>query len=100
MLDTLDVASNHLRLRRQEDDAKALWRSRLLAAGTGGKAHMGTTLTLIVTGLDKRLETALVDASPALLTEIITRFLSATGFSAGGPRANSSLAGAQLQQNG
>ena len=46
----------------------------LLAAVTGGKALMGSTLivggTPILIGLDKRLETALVDASPAWLTEI------------------------------
>ena len=29
---------------------------------------------LIFTGLDKRLETVLVDASPAWLTELTTRF--------------------------
>ncbi len=29
---------------------------------------------LIVTGLDKRIETALVDASPQWLTELTTRF--------------------------
>ena len=29
---------------------------------------------LVLTGLDKRLETLLVDASPAWLTELTTRF--------------------------
>ena len=59
-------------------DALARWRNRLLAAGSGGKALMGIALVaiglLILSGLDKRLETILVDASPALLTELTTRF--------------------------
>lgn len=59
-------------------DALARWRGRLLAAGSGGKAIMGLVLVatglLILTGLDKRLETILVEASPAWLTELTTRF--------------------------
>lgn len=59
-------------------EALSRWRSRLLAAGSLGKLLMGATLvavgTLILTGLDKRVETALVDASPAWLTELTTRF--------------------------
>ena len=59
-------------------DAMGRWRGRLLAAGSGGKALMGSTLIvlgmLIVTGLDKRIEATLVDISPAWLTEITTRF--------------------------
>jgi cytochrome c biogenesis protein CcdA len=59
-------------------DALARWRGRMLAAGSGGKAVMGLVLTatglLILTGLDKRLETILVEASPAWLTELTTRF--------------------------
>ena len=54
------------------------WRSRLLAAGSMGKLLMGVTLvavgTLILSGLDKRVETVLVDASPAWLTELTTHF--------------------------
>ncbi len=54
------------------------WRSRLLAAGSLGKLLMGVTLVavgaLILSGLDKRVETVLVDASPAWLTELTTRF--------------------------
>ena len=54
------------------------WRSRLLAAGSLGKLLMGVTLVavgaLILTGLDKRVETVLVDASPAWLTELTTHF--------------------------
>ncbi|MEW6449477.1 MAG: cytochrome c biogenesis CcdA family protein [Pseudomonadota bacterium] len=59
-------------------EALLRWRSRLLAAGSGGKIAMGVLLVavgvLILTGLDKRLETVLVEASPAWLTELTTRF--------------------------
>ncbi len=59
-------------------EALARWRGRLLMAGSGGKALMGIVLVaigaLILTGLDKRLEAFLVDASPAWLTELTTRF--------------------------
>jgi cytochrome c biogenesis protein CcdA len=54
------------------------WRGRLLAAGSGGKALMGAVLfatgVLILSGFDKRLETILVEASPAWLTALTTRF--------------------------
>lgn len=54
------------------------WRGRMLGAGQAGKAGLGLLLllvgTFILTGLDKRLETALVAASPAWLTELTTRF--------------------------
>ena len=54
------------------------WRGRLMEAGKGGKALLGGLLVaiglLIATGLDKRLETVLVDASPAWLTRLTTRF--------------------------
>ena len=53
-------------------------RSALLAGGKGAKMALGFALmllgALIVTGLDKRVETALVDASPAWLTALTTRF--------------------------
>jgi cytochrome c-type biogenesis protein len=56
----------------------ARWRNRMLAAGQGGKALMGGLLVtvgiLILTGLDKHIETILVAASPAWLTELTTRF--------------------------
>lgn len=59
-------------------EALARWRSRMLAAGSGGKALMGVVLVavgaLILTGLDKRIEAILVEASPAWLTELTTRF--------------------------
>jgi cytochrome c biogenesis protein CcdA len=58
-------------------EALARWRSRLLAAGSGGKVLLGITLVaigaLILTGLDKRIEAILVAASPAWLTELTTR---------------------------
>ncbi|MFG1373980.1 cytochrome c biogenesis protein CcdA [Xanthobacter oligotrophicus] len=58
--------------------ALARWRGRLLGAGKGAKAVLGLVLLvvglLILTGADKRLETALVAASPAWLTTLTTRF--------------------------
>ncbi len=54
------------------------WRGRLLEAGKGGKLVLGGLLIVIglsiVSGLDKRLEAVLVEASPAWLTEITTRY--------------------------
>jgi cytochrome c-type biogenesis protein len=59
-------------------EALSRWRSRLLAAGSGGKTLLGVALIaigiLVISGLDKRVEAALVDASPAWLTELTTRF--------------------------
>lgn len=59
-------------------EALSRWRSRLLAAGSFGKLLMGATLvavgTLILTGLDKCVETVLVDASPVWLTQLTTHF--------------------------
>ncbi len=59
-------------------DTLMRWRSRLLDAGKGGKLVLGGLLVvvgvMILSGLDKRIETALVEASPAWLTEITTRF--------------------------
>lgn len=59
-------------------EAVLRWRGRMLSAGRGGKAVMGIVLlltgALIMSGLDKRLETLLVEASPAWLTELTTRF--------------------------
>jgi cytochrome c-type biogenesis protein len=60
--------------------AKALqrWRTRLLAAGQVVKLGFGALLivlgALVVTGIDKRVETALVNASPQWLTDLTTRF--------------------------
>ncbi len=52
------------------------WRGWLMEAGKGGKVLLGGVLVaiglLVATGLDKRLETLLVDASPAWLTRLAT----------------------------
>jgi cytochrome c-type biogenesis protein len=59
-------------------EALARWRGRLLATGQGARVIMGVVLVvagvLVATGYDKRAETALLDASPAWLTELTTRF--------------------------
>ena len=53
-------------------------RDRLLAAGKHGKTALGVLFVIvgiaIVAGFDKRLETSLVEASPAWLTNLTTRF--------------------------
>jgi cytochrome c biogenesis protein CcdA len=54
------------------------WRGRLMQAGTGGKRALGVlTLavgTLILTGIDHRVETALVGLTPAWLSDVTTRY--------------------------
>lgn len=59
-------------------EAMIRWRSRLMQAGSGGKVVLGGLLIavalLILTGLDKSIEAALVSASPAWLTELTTRY--------------------------
>ncbi len=54
------------------------WRNRMLAAGRGMKQAMGAVLAgaglLILTGLDKRTEAWLVEASPKWLTRLTTQF--------------------------
>lgn len=54
------------------------WRDRLMATGKGVKQAMGAVVVgvgvLILSGLDKAVETWLVEASPAWLTELTTRF--------------------------
>jgi cytochrome c-type biogenesis protein len=59
-------------------EAMIRWRSRLLQASSGGKAVLGGLLIfvalLILTGLDKSIEAALVAASPAWLTDLTTRY--------------------------
>jgi hypothetical protein len=54
------------------------WRGRLMGTGKVGKTALGTVLIifgmLIVTGLDKRSETLLVDLSPTWLTRLTTQF--------------------------
>jgi cytochrome c-type biogenesis protein len=59
-------------------EAMMRMRGRMMEAGKGGKMLLGLLLVaiglLVASGLDKRLETMLVDASPAWLTELTTRF--------------------------
>jgi cytochrome c biogenesis protein CcdA len=59
-------------------EAMMRWRGRLLEAGSGGKAVLGILLIgvglMILTGLDKSVEAALVAASPAWLTGLTTRY--------------------------
>jgi hypothetical protein len=54
------------------------WRDSLIQSGKGAKVALGVILigvgVLIATGYDKRVEAALVKASPAWLTELTTRF--------------------------
>ena len=53
-------------------------RARMMSAGRLGKALLGAAFILtgvaIVSGADKRIEAALVEASPAWLTELTTSF--------------------------
>jgi cytochrome c biogenesis protein CcdA len=59
-------------------EALLRWRTRLMQAGGKGKMIFGAVLltagVLVFTGLDKTLEAKLVEASPAWLTELTTRF--------------------------
>jgi cytochrome c-type biogenesis protein len=54
------------------------WRTRLLSASHGVKIALGALFiaigTLVLLGLDKTIETILVDASPQWLTDLTTRF--------------------------
>ncbi|PSH62924.1 cytochrome C biogenesis protein [Phyllobacterium brassicacearum] len=54
------------------------WRGRMAATGYGLRTAMGAILTvfglLVLTGVDKVVETWLVDASPLWLTDLTTRF--------------------------
>jgi cytochrome c-type biogenesis protein len=59
-------------------EAMLRWRHRLASAGQGMKAALGGVFIaigiLVLTGLDKLVETALVEASPQWLTDLTTRF--------------------------
>jgi cytochrome c-type biogenesis protein len=59
-------------------EAAMRWRRRLLSAGHGAKAALGLLFVaigaLVLSGFDKTVETALVDASPQWLTHLTTRF--------------------------
>jgi cytochrome c-type biogenesis protein len=74
----LGAASPLLAVGMLSREVMAKARDQLLAAGRGLKATLGITFVLIgasiVTGADKRIETALVEASPQWLTELTTRF--------------------------
>jgi cytochrome c-type biogenesis protein len=54
------------------------WRGRMMEAGSKGKMVFGALLLtagiLVLTGWDKTIEGALVEMSPAWLTELTTRF--------------------------
>jgi cytochrome c-type biogenesis protein len=59
-------------------EAMMRWRHRLAGAGQSAKAGLGALLiaigALVLTGLDKSVETMLVNASPQWLTDLTTRF--------------------------
>ncbi len=59
-------------------EAMLRWRDRIAGAGKGGKAVLGVLLAMtgimILSGVDKQLEAALVAASPDWLTSLTTRF--------------------------
>jgi cytochrome c-type biogenesis protein len=59
-------------------EALQRWRIRLLTAGQIVKIGFGSLLIVfgvtILTGIDKRVETVLVNASPQWLTDLTTRF--------------------------
>jgi len=59
-------------------EAMLRWRGHLLHVGHAGKLVLGVVAlgvaVLIVSGLDRRLEVALVEASPDWLTALTTRF--------------------------
>jgi cytochrome c-type biogenesis protein len=59
-------------------EALMRWRNKLLQAGSKGKMILGAVLIaaglLVLTGLDKRVETAVVNIMPMWLTELTTRY--------------------------
>jgi cytochrome c biogenesis protein CcdA len=59
-------------------EALQRWRKQVLSVSQGIKAAFGVILivigALVLAGLDKRVETVLVDASPQWLTDLTTRF--------------------------
>jgi cytochrome c biogenesis protein CcdA len=59
-------------------EAVLRWRTRLMAGGARAKVAFAIVLVaigvLVLTGLDKRFETLLVDQSPQWLTDLTTRF--------------------------
>ena len=59
-------------------EALLRWRARLIAGGARAKATFAIVLVsigvLVLTGLDKRIETFAVDQSPQWLTDLTTRY--------------------------
>jgi cytochrome c biogenesis protein CcdA len=59
-------------------EAMLRWRRRLASASAGAKAGLGALFVgigaLVLSGLDKSIETILVDLSPQWLTDLTTRF--------------------------
>ena len=59
------------------DDSQC-WRDQLSSAGYGVKMALGLVFVaigaLVLSGFDKAIETALVNASPQWLTDLTTRF--------------------------
>jgi cytochrome c-type biogenesis protein len=59
-------------------EAMGRWRHRLASAGKGAKAGLGALFVaigvLVLTSLDKSIETMVVEASPQWLTDLTTRF--------------------------
>ena len=59
-------------------EAMMRWRGCLMEAGKGGKMLLGVLLVavglIVATGVDKRLETFLVDISPDWLTNLTTQY--------------------------
>jgi cytochrome c biogenesis protein CcdA len=59
-------------------EALMRWRGRMLATGSTGKMMLGIILVLmaaiILSGIDKPLEAALLQVTPTWMTEIGTRF--------------------------
>lgn len=59
-------------------EALSRWRARLMSGGARARAAFALVLVatglLVLTGLDKRIETLAVDRSPQWLTDLTTRF--------------------------
>ena len=74
----LGAAATLIALALVSRDAMMRVRGPLLSGGEAAKAWLGARLAilggLILTGLDKQLEAALLDASPYWLVALTTRF--------------------------
>jgi hypothetical protein len=59
-------------------EALLRWRGRMLATGKGGKTVLGVLVlsagALLLTGLDRLIETAILNIMPGWLIEFATRF--------------------------